>query len=45
MRTISGSPQSKVLGREVSEEFTVPIRRIIVARSIAAAMKQHPGKY
>jgi hypothetical protein len=45
MRTISGSPQSKVLGREVSEEFTVPIRRIIVARSIAAAMKQHGGKY
>jgi hypothetical protein len=36
--------QSRALGRKVSDEFTVPLCRGHIARSIALAMKRHGGR-
>jgi hypothetical protein len=41
--TICVSPNAP-LGRKVSDEFTVPLCRAIIARPIALAMKPHGGK-
>ena len=41
---IKKSALSPPLGRKVSDEFNVPLRRAIIARSIAVAMKPHCGK-
>jgi len=41
---IKKSALSPPLGRKVSDEFNVPLRRAIIARSIAVAMKPHGGK-
>ena len=36
--------QHRALGRKVSDEFTVPLCRGIIATPIAAATKPHGGK-